>query len=185
MENKNTTLVLIGIVLLGLAFLMIKNNNKSQQENYQNDQIPFTGPGYVYPMDNDRFYESVQAQNKVLSQNMKVCSNTINAYNKHGGRAGVFKDCCGKCMTSLGNQEKNTKLYYDKFRNLQDKLAKMENQLTYTEDVLREYKKRLAFTQRELTLKPTVAKCNRERDFVSNSITGLGVESQFKQGTKY
>jgi len=88
-------------------------------------------------------------------------------------------------MTSLGNQETNTKLYYDKFRNLQDKLAKMENQLTYTEDVLRNYKKRLAFTQRELSLKPTVAKYLQNYDLVGNSITGLGVETQFKQGTKY
>ena len=144
----------IQIILIGIVIaiivLFVINNNN--KEDYQPTQMSFD-KGIVYP---------------------KVYENGYHKHNKH------YKDCCKKCMTSLKNQESNTRLYYDKFRDLQNKVANLENQLTYTQDVLTDYKKNLAFCRRELTLKPTVAKCFGNYKLSKNSITGRGVELTYK-----
>ena len=168
MENQNA-IIIIGAILLGIVFLFI-NNKKT--ENYDEVRLPYTGPQYLHPrLDN------------ALNQDM------LNPYRHetydYDKRFGIFKNCCRSCMKSLGNQEANTKLYYNKFRALQDKVTKLETQLSYTQDVLANYKKKLAFRHRELTLEPTVAKYIGEYSLDPNSITGPGVEIDFKGGPKY
>ncbi len=188
----DNTVILLILTALFVLYLMTRNNNL---EGYQTTRLPFDTQGLVYPMKLDLFYErqrdhaldsvaslaglkGLGGHNKpdYIAPPSKVCSDNLP---KKPSNDGTYKDCCQKCMTSLKHQEANTKLYYAKFRDLQNRVAKLQNENVFLTDVLNKYKKKLAFCKRELTLEPVVAKCHRNYDMVGNSISGLGVETQF------
>lgn len=89
------------------------------------------------------------------------------------------RQCCNVCMKSLDNQEKNTRLYYDKFRQLQDDLSNTQVQLLHTQKILDNYKRKYVMCSRKLTKKPIIAKYNQTYGVVPNSITGNGIETYY------
>jgi len=183
MENNRNTLIIVAFIVL--IALFVYNQTSRKTEGYQQTLLPFNTEGIVYPHQNDKFYEKELAYadavlgayrtDKDIPKQSNVCSDTL----KNTKR---YSNCCEKCMASLENQENVSKTYYNKYRALQNKVANLENENAFIRDLVRKYRKQLGFCKRELTLNPVVQKCHRNYDRVANSVTGLGVETQFKQG---
>ena len=182
MENNRNTIIIFAFIVV-IAIFLFKNNTRN--EGYQQTLMPFNTEGNINPQFGmDKFYENelegrasavlgaYRADSDITKQST-VCSNTL----QNRQVDGKFITCCQKCMVSLKNQEKNTILYYNKFRELQNKVANLENKLNFVKDVSSSYRKKLGFCKRNLTLDPVVQKCHGNYKLTGNTLTGLGVET--------
>ncbi len=169
---KNIIIILITIVVIILVYA-----TTCKKETYAPTVIPFDYESPVKQMQLDKFYEHV--------------INYINDFDQYGNprprRFEAYTDC-----RALQSDRKdlilNERVYYDKFRESQDKVTELTNILVRTQDDLDAYKKSLIFCRRQLTLKPIVAKyvwptsVDPYFRVTGNTLTGTGVETQFKQG---
>jgi hypothetical protein len=167
----------IAIILFILIIIAIVYTSVSRSEGYSPMVIPFDYESPVKQMQLDKFYQHV--------------IDHINNYDRYGRlRPNVHEGfCCNGSDNNLPYQgyypkfdatgyepALNSKYYYDKYREYQDRIASLEDELVGVQSSLESYKKGVAFCKRALTLKPTVAKCFGNYDIVGNSITGIGGE---------
>ena len=179
----NTCVIIIIFTIMILLIFMKKIN--PAKESFKQVHFPEIYEGRVRDMFIKNYLHDLTLKNKKCVSSLGNCSKMLTTYNQMGGKCGTYKNCCEKCMSSLKNQENNTKIYYQKFRQLQDQLAIAQTKLVNTEKALDYYKTKLIFCKRKLTKQPIVAKCHGNRRLVPNTITGLGVETQYKQQGSY
>ena len=111
-----------------------------------------------------------------------IYNNNKNNDGEGFSQLGNIRKCCSVCMSSLKNQENNTVLYYNKFRQLQMELAMCQAKLIDTQDILDNYKTKLIMCTRNTAKdkKPVIAKYHGHYGLAPNSITGVGVETNTK-----
>ncbi len=174
--NLRTTI--IGIIIL-ISIIVLLNSLKGR-ENYVPQHIPDRYEERIYRrMKEDHDFDKY-SKIKYCYGNLAGCRQKLKELQHLGGRWNREKMYCDACMKSLGNQEDNTRLYYAKFREYQDKLARCQNRLNFTREALNNCKRKLILCTRELTLKPIVAKYRHNYDLTANSITGNALETQYK-----
>ena len=165
----------IATIILIIVIIAILYTSRNKSEGYSQMVIPFDYESPVKQMQLDKYYEHI--------------IDNINNYDRYGRpRYDVYEGfCCNGSDNNLtyqgyypklnsNNYEPalDSKYYYDKYREYQNKVASLEDELVGLRNSLQSYKKGLAFCKRKLTMKPTVAKCFGKYDKVGNSITGTG-----------
>jgi hypothetical protein len=161
-----------------LLLWLINNNCIYDTEGYQSTRLPFDTEGIVYPMKLDLFYERYKDDTHrslieskgidYVAPPSNVCADSIIKHNSEINHNMKYKDSRIIHTTSLKNHENNTRV--TKLHLI--KIAKLENENIFLKDTLRNYKQKIAFYRRELTFEPTP-------NIRPNSITGVGVETQF------
>ena len=141
-----------------------------KKEPYSPMVIPFDYESPVKQMQLDKFYEHV--------------IDNINDYDRYGDPICPNNPYIENFNAEESNQPiLNAKVYYDKYREYQDKVTNLENLLVYTQDVLDAYKKNLIFCRRKLTMEPIVANCvyptsvDPYYDVTGNTASGVGVST--------
>ena len=181
---------IIALILLIIVFIVFKRNKHKRLTNKEHLNLPNKSsyPQSSYSLSGEYEYDR-------CSRKLKSC-----VYDKHQRLIALRKQVAfykkkvfdlerlrePNCLSYKNNvqtlsnkivkQNKTIQHYYSKFRELQEKVANLERNLSYLSDEKELLRQKLIYCRRYKTMNPTIIKQLNPYSLEPNSITGNGLE---------